>query len=121
MPAKRLAEYCQSRIGDSLRAVGHHSGTEFESTHLRQDLEKEATTDLMDRFIESSRALNRSVSKLKRYMGPPEATLHMLEEGFLIQFHSPEGEVIFLVMERDIGRHLTGFITFRTQFLTNPR
>lgn len=109
-PAKRLAEYCQNRLGDNLRAVGHHSGASFEITYLREDLEEEATTELMDHFIESSRALQQSVSKLKRYMGPPEASLHMLEEGFLIQFHSPEGEVIFLVMERDIGRHLTGFI-----------
>lgn len=109
-PTERLAEYCQNRIGDSLRAVGHHSGTDYETTYLRDDLEEGATTELMEHFIKSSRALSEDVSELNRYMGPPQASLHMLEEGFLIQFHIPDAEVIFLVMERDIGRNLTGFI-----------
>lgn len=109
-PARRLSEYCQERIGHNLRAVGHHTGTSFETTYLREDLEEEATKELMEHFVNSSRALQEGVSELKRYMGPPEASLHMLEEGFLIQFHTPDQKIIFLVMERDIGRNLTGFI-----------
>lgn len=108
--ANRLAKYCQDRLGDGLRAVGYHSGTSFEVVYIRDGLEEQYPADRVQRFIEGSRSVHRDVEHMDDKMGSPEASLHMLEEGLIIQFHEPGEDVVFLSMDRDVGRNFTRFI-----------
>jgi len=43
-------------------------------------------------------------------MGLPEARLHLLAEGLIVQFHYPGESAVFLAMDRDVGRNFTTFI-----------
>lgn len=108
--ATRLAEYCEERLGDGLRAVGYHSDTSVELAYVRADLEPMYPPERVERFIESSRSVHRDVEELDDRMGTPEASLHVLEEGLIIQFHFSGDEVVFLSMDRDVGRNFTRFI-----------
>ncbi|MGZ0746260.1 MULTISPECIES: DUF7522 family protein [unclassified Haloparvum] len=108
--AKRLAEYCEDRLGDGLRAVGYHSDTAIEVVYVREDLKEKYPPDRVERFIDASRSVHRDVAGMDDRMGTPEASLHMLEEGLIIQFHLPDDDVVFLSMDRDVGRNFTRFI-----------
>jgi len=108
--ASRLSEYCQDRIGEGLRAVGYHSDGDVDVAYLREDLESKYPPEKVEQFITSSRSIHGTLQLLDSNMGGAEASLHMLEEGLIIQFHFPGEDVIFLSMDRDVGRNFTSFI-----------
>lgn len=108
--AKQLAAYCEDRLGDGLRAVGYHSATSVELAYVRSDIEEKYPPERVQQFIDSSRAVHRGLEDIDDQMGSPEASLHLLEEGLIIQFHYPGDEVVFLSMDRDVGRNFTRFI-----------
>jgi hypothetical protein len=108
--AKRLAEYCEDRLGKGLRAVGYHSEDKIELAYIRDDLKSEYPADRVEKFISASRAVHRDVETMDQNMGTPEASLHMLQEGLILQFHFTGEDVVFVSMDRDVGRNLTRFI-----------
>lgn len=108
--ASKLAEYCQVRLGDSLRAVGFYSDNDLEMTYVRDDLVEKYSDDIIEAFIHTSQEIQHHLQLIDEGMGEPEASLHALETGLIIQFHYPTEDVIFFSMEREIGRDFTGFI-----------
>lgn len=108
--ADRLAEYCRERLGDSLRAVGYHSGESVEVVHIRDNLVEQYPPEDVEKFIDSSRRIHRDLEGMDRRMGTPEASLHVLQDGLIVQFHFEGDDVIFLSIDRDVGRNLTQFI-----------
>ncbi|MUV60346.1 hypothetical protein [Halobacterium sp. CBA1126] len=108
--AHRLAEYCRDRLGDGLRAVGFHSDGDVELAYLRDDLKEQYPADRVQQFIESSRTIHRTVDELDATMGDPQASLHMLDEGLIVQFHFPGEDVVFLAMDSGVGRNFTQFV-----------
>lgn len=108
--ASRLGGFLQSRLGDSLRAVGFYSSTEIEMMFVRDDLSGRYSEDILDSFIHSSKEIQHNLQLIDEGMGQPEASLHVLDAGLVIQFHYPTDDLIFFSMERDVGSDLTGFI-----------
>jgi hypothetical protein len=108
--ASRLTTHCQDRLGDSLRAVGFHSDDTVEVAYIRDDLVERYPEDRVAQFIRSSRQIHRDLQSLDEGMGTPEASLHVLAEGLIVQFHYPGDDVIFLSMEREVGRNFTRFV-----------
>lgn len=107
--AERLAEYCRDRVGDALPGVGYHTPDGHDVVYIREDVSRVYPADRLERFLEVSRDINASLERLDE-MGRPEASLHELEGGFIIQFHRGEGRVIFLAIDADVGRQLSRFI-----------
>jgi hypothetical protein len=108
--ASRLAEYCQSRLGETLRAVGYHTDNTFEVAYIREDLMERYPPETVDQFITSSRGIHNDLQVLDQGMGVAQASLHMLEEGLIVQFHYDGEDVIFLSMDREVGQNFTRFI-----------
>lgn len=108
--AARLAEYTKDRIGEGVRAVGYHTEDVFDVEYIRDDLREQYPENRVQRFIRTSRRLHSDLQFLDDAMGVPEASLHVLEEGLIIQFHFPDEDVVFLSMDKDVGRNFTRFI-----------
>lgn len=109
--AERLADYCQDRLGTDLRAVGYHDADDFEISFIREDLERHYPSDLVEGFVEASRHIHNDVNLFDEGMGSPEASLHVLDEGLIVQFHFAGEDVIFLSMDRGVGRNFTQFVS----------
>jgi len=108
--AERLKQYCEERLGDSLRAVGYHSGDSVEIAYIRDDLVDQYPPEDVEQFIDSSRRIHTDLQGMDRQMGTAEASLHLLEDGLIVQFHYAGDDVIFLSIDRDVGRNFTEFI-----------
>ncbi|MFC7166764.1 DUF7522 family protein [Halospeciosus flavus] len=107
--AERLAEFVRERVGDAVRAVGYHTSGEIDVVYVRDDVAKQYPPERVERFASVSRGINDDLSRLDE-MGRPKSSLHSLEEGFILQFHEGAGDVVFLAMDREVGRNLTRFI-----------
>lgn len=108
--AVRLAEYAEERLGDGLRAVGYHTGSDYGLLFARQDVRKRYSRENIEDFIDTSRALHHDMAYLGEQLGRPEASLHLLGEGLIVQFHFHGDDVVFLSMDREVGRNFTRFI-----------
>ncbi|MXR19749.1 DUF7522 family protein [Halobacterium bonnevillei] len=108
--ASKLAEYCERRLGDSLRVVGFYSDNDLEMTYIRDDLVDKYSNDMVETFIDNSQKIQKDLQLLDSGMGEPEASLHAMEDGLIIQFHISIEDVIFFSMEREVGRNFTQFI-----------
>lgn len=108
--AAQLADHSKRRLRDGLRAVGYHTGETADVAYIRDDLVERYPQDRVRRFIEASQGIHEDLQKLDEGMGTAQASLHMMEEGLIIQFHYPQDGVVFLSMDREIGRNFTGFI-----------
>lgn len=108
--AAQLKEDVQDRLGDSLRAVGFQTETETEVEYIRDDLVDQYPSDTVEEFIRSSRGVHRELRGIDEGMGTPVASLHLLEEGLIAQFHYPDERVAFLAMEREVGRNCSRFM-----------
>lgn len=107
--AKRLADYCQDRLGDALRGVGYHTTDGYEVVYIRDDVTEDYPQERVDNFIRSSRSIHESLNTLDE-MGRPEASLHLLEEAMIVQFHFPGEGVIFVAMDEGVGRNFSKFV-----------
>lgn len=77
--------------------------------HIRDDLVERYPADRVDQFIRTSRHLHTDLQYLDDEMGSPTASLHVLDD-LIVQFHSAGDDVVFLSMDRDVGRNFTQFI-----------
>lgn len=107
---ERLADYCHDRIGDSLRAVGYHTDDDFDVVFIREDLIEHYPAERVDNFIRTSRSIHADIHRLDDRMGPPEASLHVLEDGLAIQFHRADDVVVFVTMDQGVGRNFIRFV-----------
>ncbi|WP_256403825.1 DUF7522 family protein [Halorubrum salinum] len=108
--ASRLTEFCQTRLGNSLRAVGVYSANNIEMIFVRDDLNEKYSGDILNNFISTPQEIKHNFQLIDEGMGEPEASLHLLEAGLIVQLHYPSEGLIFISMEQDVGRNFTRFI-----------
>lgn len=108
---ERLTEYCRERLGEGLRAVGFHTDSGVEVAYIRDELVKRYPPDRVEDFVDASRQIHDATKFIDDVMGSPEASLHVLEQGLIVQFHFAGEDVVFLSMERDVGRNFTRFVS----------
>lgn len=107
--ACRLAEYIRDRVGDAARAVGYHDREGYQIVYLRDDLEDQYSPEQWGRFVRTSSNIHSELKGLRR-RGPPEASLHSLENALFVQFYLDSDAVIFVGLESDVGRNFMGFV-----------
>lgn len=106
---RRLAEYLQDRVGESLRGVGYHTPDEHDVAYIRDDVASIYPPERLDRFIDVLRSVGTNLDRLDE-MGRPHASMHRLDEGLIIQFYRGNDQVIFVALDADVGRNFTKFI-----------
>ena len=108
--ARELADYLENRLQDSLRAVAYHTSDKFSMVYIRDDLVEKYPMDRVNQFLRASRNMHTDLQHLDNQLGTAEASLHVLEDGLIIQFHFSGDGVVLVAMEQEIGRNFIQFV-----------
>lgn len=108
--AARLTEYAKERLGDGLRAVGYHTEDDYGMLYASPDVRERYSRENIDDLVDTSRAIHDDLAYMGEQLGRPEASMHLLGEGLIVQFHFAGEGVVFLSMNRDVGRNFSRFV-----------
>lgn len=115
---RRLCEFIQSRVGNSLRGLVWYGESDWEAIYIREDLAtQELRADLAD-ICERARSA-RALFPEADYppLGETTATTEVHENGVVLHLPESPDSGTLVSLDRDVARHLTSFVVDCSEIL----
>lgn len=109
---REFLELVRARAGDSFRAAGSYTATDWEVLYVREDVAtdrlRDALPELMRRARESEPIIGRDVYE---GIGETQATVELHEGAAIIHFPISETAGVVISLDRDVAQGLGEFVT----------
>lgn len=108
---RRLCEFVEDRVGDSLRGMVSYDESDWEAVYIRPDLATRELRAGLDDICDRARDA-RSLLREADYppIGETTATTEVHENGVVLHFPRGPDSGTLVSLDRDVARHLTSFV-----------
>jgi hypothetical protein len=118
---QKLHQYIKEQAGTAYRTAFHYDADDWETIHIRHDLQTEALGAELPDVIERAREAEPLVRE-DDYppLGETYAQTEIHEDGLVCQFPEGPNEGTIVSLDPDAARLLTGFVTRCLSILETP-
>lgn len=115
---RRLCEFVEDRVGDSLRGMVFYDESDWEAVYIRPDLATQELRAGLDDICDRARDA-RSLIREADYppLGATAATVEVHENGVVLHFPEEPGSGTLVSIDRSVARDLSEFVVECTEVL----